>query len=90
MKNNIAMVAAYKAGFPETVPGVAVHRNCTSSMFSRQMEYYQIKSNDADVIMAGGTVRMSNAQYTMEKIRWGTRMGHSMWGSLTSLGIGPV
>ncbi|MCP4722917.1 MAG: thiolase family protein, partial [Desulfobacteraceae bacterium] len=68
---------------------------CTSSMSSIQMGYYQIKCNDADVIMAGGTDSMSNAQYTMEKMRWGTRMGHSevrdsMWDSLTNLGIGPA
>ncbi|MDA3788516.1 MAG: thiolase family protein [Desulfobacula sp.] len=95
MENNIARVAAYKAGIPETVPGITVHRNCTSSMSSIQMGYYQIKCNDADVIMAGGTDSMSNAQYTMEKMRWGTRMGHSevrdsMWDSLTNLGIGPA
>jgi acetyl-CoA C-acetyltransferase len=95
LENNIARVAAVKAGIPDTVPGITVHRNCTSSMSSIQMGYYQIKCGEADVIMAGGTDSMSNAQYTMEKMRWGTRMGHaevrdSMWDSLTSLGIGPA
>ena len=95
MENNIARVAAVKAGIPDTVPGITVHRNCTSSMSSLQMGYYQIKCGEADAIMAGGTDSMSNAQYTMEKMRWGTRMGHaevrdSMWDSLTSLGIGPA
>jgi len=95
MENNLARVAAVKAGIPDTVPGITVHRNCTSSMSSLQMGYYQIKCGEAEVIMAGGTDSMSNAQYTMEKMRWGTRMGHaevrdSMWDSLTSLGIGPA
>ncbi|MDA8135366.1 MAG: thiolase family protein [Desulfobacteraceae bacterium] len=95
MENNIARVAAVKAGIPDTVPGITVHRNCTSSMSSLQMGYYQIKCGEADAIMAGGTDSMSNAQYTMEKMRWGTRMGHaevrdSMWDSLTCLGIGPA
>nr|NJM04665.1 thiolase family protein [Desulfobacula sp.] len=95
MENNIARVASVKAGIPDTVPGITVHRNCTSSMSSLQMGYYQIKCGEAEVIMAGGTDSMSNAQYTMEKMRWGTRMGHaevrdSMWDSLTSLGIGPA
>jgi acetyl-CoA C-acetyltransferase len=95
MENNLARVAAVKAGIPDTVPGITVHRNCTSSMSSLQMGYYQIKCGEADAIMAGGTDSMSNAQYTMEKMRWGTRMGHaevrdSMWDSLTSLGIGPA
>ncbi len=95
MENNIARVAAVKAGIPDTVTGITVHRNCTSSMSSLQMGYYQIKCGEADAIMAGGTDSMSNAQYTMEKMRWGTRMGHaevrdSMWDSLTCLGIGPA
>ncbi|OGQ88157.1 MAG: acetyl-CoA acetyltransferase, partial [Deltaproteobacteria bacterium RIFOXYC2_FULL_48_10] len=95
MENNLARVAAVKAGIPDTVPGITVHRNCTSSMSAVQMGYYQIKCREAEVIMAGGTDSMSNAQYTMEKMRWGTRMGHaevrdSMWDSLTSLGIGPA
>lgn len=95
MENNLARVAAVKAGIPDTVPGITVHRNCTSSMSAVQMGYYQIKCGEADAIMAGGTDSMSNAQYTVEKMRWGTRMGHaevrdSMWDSLTSLGIGPA
>ncbi|MGO9116524.1 MAG: thiolase family protein [Desulfomonilaceae bacterium] len=94
-ENNLARVAAVKAGLPVTVPGITVHRNCTSSMSSIQMAYYQIKAGDADVIMAGGTDSMSNASYTIEQMRWGSRIGHaevrdSMWDSLTELGVGPT
>ena len=94
-ENNLARVAAVKAGFPVTVPGITIHRNCTSSMSAVQMAYYQIKCGEADVIMAGGTDSMSNAQYTIEKMRHGARLGHaeirdSMWDSLTDLGIGPA
>jgi acetyl-CoA C-acetyltransferase len=94
-ENNIARVAAVKAGLPVTVPGITIHRNCTSSMSSVQMAYYQIKCGEADVIMAGGTDSMSNAQYTLDKMRYGTNIGHtevrdSMWDSLTNLGIGPA
>jgi acetyl-CoA C-acetyltransferase len=94
-ENNLARVAAVKAGLPVSVPGITVHRNCTSSMSSIQMAYYQIKAGEADVIMAGGTDSMSNASYTVEQMRWGSRMGHgevrdSMWDSLTELGIGPA
>ena len=32
LENNLARVAAIKAGLPDTVPGITVHRNCTSSM----------------------------------------------------------
>jgi acetyl-CoA C-acetyltransferase len=59
------------------------------------MAYYQIKCGDADVIMAGGTDSMTNAQYTLDKMRYGANIGHteirdSMWDSLTNLGIGPA
>jgi acetyl-CoA C-acetyltransferase len=94
-ENNLARVAAVKAGLPVSVPGITVHRNCTSSMSSIQMAYYQIKAGEADVIMAGGTDSMSNASYTVEQMRWGSRIGHaevrdSMWDSLTELGVGPA
>ncbi|OHD71384.1 MAG: acetyl-CoA acetyltransferase [Spirochaetes bacterium RBG_16_49_21] len=94
-ENNLARVAAVKAGFPVTVPGITIHRNCTSSMSSVQMAYYQIKCGEADVIMAGGTDSMSNAQYTADKMRYGSNIGHtelrdSMWDSLTNLGVGPA
>ncbi len=94
-ENNLARVAAIKAGYPVTVPGMTLHRNCTSSMSAIQMAYYQIRCNEADVIVAGGTDSMTNAQYTTERVRHGTRFGHtelrdSMWDSLTELGIGPA
>jgi acetyl-CoA C-acetyltransferase len=92
-ENNLARVAAVKAGLPVRVPGITIHRNCTSSMSSVQMAYYQIRCPEADIIMAGGTDSMSNAQYTLDKMRYGARIGHaeirdSMWDSLTNLGIG--
>ncbi len=94
-ENNLARVAAVKAGLPVTVPGITVHRNCTSSMSAIQMAYYQIKAGEADVLMAGGTDSMSNAPYIVDRMRWGSRLGHadirdSMWDSLTELGIGPA
>ena len=93
-ENNLARVAAIKSGLPVSVPGVTVHRNCTSSMSAVQMGSYQIKCGEAEVLMVGGADSMSNASYTVEKMRWGSRLGHaeirdSMWDSLHSLGIGP-
>lgn len=95
LENNLARVAAIKSGLPETVPGITIHRNCTSSMSAVQLGYYQIKAGEADIIIAGGTDSMSNASYTLEGYRWGKRLGHgeirdSMWDSLTNTGIGPA
>lgn len=93
-ENNLARVAAVKAGMPVTVPGITVHRNCTSSMSSLQLGYYQIKAGEADCVMAGGADSMSNAPHMLFDGRYGKKFGHSelrdsMWDSLTNLGIGP-
>ncbi|MCU6762297.1 Acetyl-CoA acetyltransferase [uncultured Roseburia sp.] len=94
-ENNLARVAAVKAGLPVTVPGITVHRNCTSSMSSIQMGYYQIKAGEADCIMAGGADSMSTAPHMVFHARYGQKYGNmelrdSMWDSLTNLGVGPA
>ena len=93
-ENNLARVAAVKAGLPVTVPGITIHRNCTSSMSSIQMGYYQIKAGEAVCIMAGGADSMSTAPHMVFDARYGKKYGHmdlrdSMWDSLTNLGVGP-
>lgn len=94
-ENNLARVAAVKAGLPVTVPGITVHRNCTSSMSSVQIGYYQIRAAEADCIMAGGADSMSTAPHMVFDARFGKKYGNmemrdSMWDSLTNLGIGPA
>lgn len=95
LENNLARVAAYKAGLPESVPGITIHRNCTSSLSSIQFGFYQIKSGEADCIMAGGADSMSTAPHMVFDARYGKKYGHmemrdSMWDSFTNLGIGPA
>lgn len=94
-ENNLARVALVKAGLPTSVPGITVHRNCTSSMSSIQLGYYQILAGEADCIMAGGADSMSTAPHMVFDARYGKKFGHmelrdSMWDSLTNLGIGPA
>lgn len=94
-ENNLGRVAAIKAGLPESVPGITIHRNCTSSMSSIQFGYYQIKAGEADCIMAGGADSMSTAPHMVFNARYGQKYGHmemrdSMWDSLTNLGVGPA
>lgn len=94
-ENNLARVALVKAGLPVSVPGITVHRNCTSSMSSIQMGFYQIKAGEAECIMAGGADSMSTAPHMVFDARYGKKFGHmelrdSMWDSLTNLGIGPA
>lgn len=94
-ENNLARVALVKAGLPVTVPGITLHRNCTSSMSAIQMGFYQIKAGEADCIMAGGADSMSTAPHMVFNARYGQKYGHmemrdSMWDSLTNLGVGPA
>ncbi len=94
-ENNLARVALVKAGLPVTVPGITIHRNCTSSMSSIQMGFYQIRAGEAECIMAGGADSMSTAPHMVFNARYGRKFGHmelrdSMWDSLTNLGIGPA
>ena len=93
-ENNLARVAAVKAGLPASVPGITIHRNCTSSMSSVQFAYYQIKAGEADCLMAGGADSMSTAPHMVFDARYGKKFGDlqlrdSMWDSLTNLGVGP-
>lgn len=94
-ENNLARVALVKAGLPVSVPGITIHRNCTSSMSSIQMGFYQIRAEEADCIMAGGADSMSTAPHMVFQARYGQKFGHmelrdSMWDSLTNLGVGPA
>lgn len=94
-ENNLARVVAVKAGLPTSVPGITIHRNCTSSMSSIQLGFYQIRAGEADCIMAGGADSMSTAPHMMFDGRYGKKFGHSelrdsMWDSLTNLGVGPA
>lgn len=94
-ENNLARVAAVKAGLPVTVPGITIHRNCTSSMSAIQFGFYQIMAGEADCIMAGGADSMSTAPHMVFNARYGKKYGHmelrdSMWDSLTNLGVGPA
>jgi len=95
MENNLARVALVKAGLPTSVPGITIHRNCTSSMSSIQMGFYQIRAGEAECIMAGGADSMSTAPHMVFNARYGQKFGHlemrdSMWDSLTNLGVGPA
>jgi len=91
---NIARVAAIRAGIPHTVPGVTVQRVCTSAMWAIVSGIQAIRLGDAEVILAGGVESMSTVPFTVDGMRWGSRLGHmeindALWDGLTRLGIGP-
>jgi acetyl-CoA acetyltransferase family protein len=56
---NIARVAALRAGIPEHIPGVSVHRNCASGMEAVADASRRIATGEAKLVLAGGMENMS-------------------------------
>ncbi len=56
---NMARVAALRAGFPDSVPGVTINRFCSSGLQSIAMAADRIRSGGAQIIIAGGAESMS-------------------------------
>lgn len=56
---NIARNSALSAGFPETVPGTTVDRQCGSSLQAVQFAIQGVQSGFYDLVIAGGVESMS-------------------------------
>ncbi|HWZ30611.1 MAG TPA: acetyl-CoA C-acyltransferase [Bryobacteraceae bacterium] len=56
---NMARVAALRAGFPDTVPGVTINRFCSSGLQAIAMAAEKIRSGGAEILLAGGAESMS-------------------------------
>ena len=64
---NVARMAVLLAGLPETVPGYTVNRLCASSLQAVASAAQQIRTGEADVVVAGGVESMTRAPYVMAK-----------------------
>ncbi|MFJ7734841.1 thiolase family protein [Lysinibacillus sp. NPDC097287] len=58
---NIARTALLMAGFPETVPGVTIDRQCGSSQQAVHFAAQAILAGDMDIVIAGGVESMTRA-----------------------------
>ncbi|MCX6398441.1 MAG: acetyl-CoA C-acetyltransferase, partial [Propionibacteriales bacterium] len=56
---DIARTAALGAGFPETVPGVTIDRQCGSAQQAVSFAAMGVKSGMQDLVIAGGVQKMS-------------------------------
>jgi acetyl-CoA acyltransferase len=56
---NMARVAALRAQFPDSVPGVTINRFCSSGLQAIAMAAEKIRSGGAEIIIAGGSESMS-------------------------------
>jgi 3-oxoadipyl-CoA thiolase len=64
---NLARMASLLAGLPVAVPGVTVNRLCGSGLDAIAIAARQIRSGEADLVIAGGAESMSRAPYVLSK-----------------------
>ncbi|MEH7463669.1 acetyl-CoA C-acetyltransferase [Bacillus thuringiensis] len=73
---NTARTAALMAGFPDTVTGYTIQRQCASGMQALISAAMQIQLGVSDVVVAGGVEAMSSSPYVLKENRWGQRLQH--------------
>ena len=71
---NVARQAAIWADLPYEVGAVHIDAVCGSSLKAVALATQAIKSEDADVIVAGGMESMTNCPYLLDKARFGYRL----------------
>ncbi|MFC2035408.1 acetyl-CoA C-acetyltransferase [Chloroflexota bacterium] len=71
---NTARQSAIYAGIPKEVNAFAINKLCGSGIKSVALAAQAIKTNDAEVIIAGGMENMSATPYYLPSARWGARM----------------
>lgn len=69
--SNVARVAAIRAGIPVEKPAFTINRLCASGMQAIASGVQQIQSNQAEVVVAGGTESMSCSAIYLRGARFG-------------------
>jgi 3-oxoadipyl-CoA thiolase len=64
---NVARMALLLAGLPVEIPAYTVNRLCASGLTAIATAAAQVKSGEADVVVAGGVESMTRAPYVMAK-----------------------
>ena len=69
---NLARVAALRAGVPERVPAVTVHRNCASGMEALTQALLRVRAREGGLFLVGGVESMSCAPlvYSQRATDW--------------------
>ncbi|HZO01258.1 MAG TPA: acetyl-CoA C-acetyltransferase [Burkholderiales bacterium] len=71
-----ARQAALGAGLPLATGCTTVNKMCGSGMKAAMFASDSLRSDSADLVVAGGMESMTNAPYLLPKARSGLRMGH--------------
>ncbi len=72
---NVARQISVQAGVPYAVPAHTVNMLCGSGMRTVVEAAQSILVGDSDVVVCGGTEKMSSTPYYLPDERWGARMG---------------
>jgi acetyl-CoA acetyltransferase family protein len=77
---DVARMSVLLAGWPVTVSGVTVNRNCSSGLEAVNQAARAIMVGEGDVVVAGGVESMSRAPWAMAKPERPQPVGHpTMW-----------
>ncbi|KAJ2721351.1 3-ketoacyl-CoA thiolase, mitochondrial [Coemansia sp. Benny D115] len=71
----LARHVGHRAGLPVTTPANTINRLCTSGFQSIICAVQEIKADDSDIVVTGGSESMSQAPYILRNVRWGTKFG---------------
>ncbi|HET8715548.1 MAG TPA: acetyl-CoA C-acetyltransferase, partial [Holophagaceae bacterium] len=74
---NVARLAALKAGVPFAAPAHTPNQVCGSGLKAVALAAQSVRNGDASIVVGGGTESMSNAPYLLPAARWGARMGNA-------------
>lgn len=93
LDQNVARIAAVKAGFPIETPGFHIVATCGSGMQAVMCGTQAIRDGDVDLVIAGGAESMSSAPYILTSARWGQRLQHGqavdmLWRGMQEYPIG--
>ncbi len=71
----IGRVAALDAGLGIEVPGLQLDRRCGSGLQAVALACMQVQTGAAELVLAGGTESMSQAEFYAMGMRWGVKGG---------------
>ncbi len=72
---NVARQISIHAGIPDHVPAYTVNKVCGSGMKAIALAAMMIATEEAEIVIAGGSENMSQIPYILKDARWGARMG---------------
>lgn len=73
---NVARQVSINAGIPQEASAFTINKVCGSGLKAVILAAQSIQLGDNEIVVAGGTESMSQANYVVPDYRWGKRMGN--------------